>query len=283
MKIIDGRKIRAEILEHVAKDVAELPFVPIFCDILVGEDGASEQYVRMKAKTAESVGIKFHSANFPANISTLDLVKEIKKINKIPNMCGIIVQLPLPLEIDRRKVLDAIDSNLDVDCLGAMASGSFYNGENKVGFPTAIACIAMLDSLNIDLASKKIVVLGQGELVGKPVAALLRFRGLMPYPVTRKTENKEQLIKEADVIISGIGHGKHITGDMVKEGVILIDAGTSESNNAIVGDVDQESVKEKAFALSPVPGGVGPVTVAMLLKNVLMVAKTLHHSPERYP
>jgi methylenetetrahydrofolate dehydrogenase (NADP+) / methenyltetrahydrofolate cyclohydrolase len=132
-----------------------------------------------------------------------------------------------------------------------------------------------LHSLNINLENKKIVVLGQGDLVGKPVAALLRFRGLDPYPVTRKTENKEKLIKEADIIISGIGHGKHITAEMVKEGVVLVDAGTSESNNAIVGDVDADSVAPVASALSPVPGGVGPVTVAMLLKNVLMVARTL--------
>ena len=118
-------------------------------------------------------------------------------------------------------------------------------------------------------------MLGQGDLVGKPVAALLRFRGLNPTTVTRKTENKEKILKEADVIISGIGHGKHITGDMVKSGVVLIDAGTSESNNAIVGDVDLESVQDVASYVSPVPGGVGPVTVAMLLNNVLTVAKNL--------
>jgi methylenetetrahydrofolate dehydrogenase (NADP+) / methenyltetrahydrofolate cyclohydrolase len=139
MRIIDGRKIRDEILKEVAEGVKALPFVPVFCDVLVGEDPASAQYVRMKAKTAESVGIKFYTANFPANIETDDLVKEIKKINSIPNMCGIIIQLPLPPEINKRAVLDAIEPRLDVDCLGAVASGGFYNGENKVGYPTALA------------------------------------------------------------------------------------------------------------------------------------------------
>ncbi len=274
MKIIDGKKLREEILAKIKAEVATLPFQPIFCDVLVGDDPASAQYVRMKARTAESVGIKFHNAHFPESITTSELIEEIKKINEIENMCGIIVQLPLPSHLDRRAVLDAIEPHLDVDCLGAAASAEFYNGKTELGFPTALACMALLDSLNLDLTDKKIACLGQGELVGKPVLALLKFRGLDPAPVTRSTENKEDILKNADVIISGIGRGKHVTADMVKEGVVLIDAGTSESSGAIVGDVDQDSVKDVASAISPVPGGVGPVTVAMLLNNVLNVAKT---------
>ncbi len=273
MQIIDGRKLRDEILAKIKGEVAQLPFQPVFCDVLVGEDPASAQYVRMKGKTAESLGIKFHNAHFPATITTAELIEEIKKINIIENMCGVIVQLPLPESLDRRQVLDAIESDLDVDSLGAVRSGKFYAGEVEIGFPTALACLALLDSTGVDLKNKKIACLGQGELVGKPALALLKFRGLEPIPITRKTENKEQILKEADVIISGIGHGKHIVADMVKPGVILIDAGTSEQSNAIVGDVDLESVKDVASYVSPVPGGVGPVTVAMLLNNVLTVAK----------
>ncbi len=273
MQTIDGRKLRDEILEKIKSQVAELKFVPIFCDVLVGDDPSSAQYVRMKAKTAESVGVKFHSANFPASITTLELVEEIKKINQIPNMCGVIIQLPLPEHIDKRLALDAIDFHLDVDCLGAEASGKFYKNENLLGFPTALACMALLDSVGVDLKDKNIVVLGQGDLVGKPVTALLQFRGLNPNIVRSKTENKEELIKNADVIISGIGKGKFITGDMIKKDVILVDAGTSEDGVSIVGDVDLESVKDVASYVSPVPGGVGPVTVAMLLNNVLTVAK----------
>ncbi len=281
MQIINGKKIRDEILAKIKKEVANLPFAPIFCDILVGNNSSSWQYVKMKGKTAESVGIKFQNANFPASIDTEELIKEIKILNKIPNMCGIILQLPLPIHINRKEVLDAIDSHLDVDCLGSVASEKFYSGSTagEISFPTALACIAVLDSLNLNLTKKNIVILGQGNLVGKPVTALLKFRGLNPEIIRSKTEHKEELIKKADVIISGIGKGKYITGDMIKRGAVLIDAGTSEEEGSIVGDVDLESVKDKTSFVSPVPGGVGPVTVAMLLNNVLTVAKDLTPSP----
>lgn len=272
-KIIDGKKIRDEILAKVKTEVASLSFQPVFCDVFVGEDPVSSQYVNMKMRMAESVGIRFQKASFPETISTEDLIKEIKILNNIPNMCGVIVQLPLPESLDRRAVLDAINPELDVDCLGTVASDKFYSGETAVGFPTALACMTLLDSIGLDLKDKKIVVLGQGELVGRPVAALLRFRGLDPQTITSQSRNKEEFIKQADVIISGMGQGKFITGSMIKEGVVIVDAGTSETNGSIVGDVDSESVKYFPSYLSPVPGGVGPVTVAQLLNNVLIVAK----------
>ena len=287
MKILDGKKLSEDILAEVKKEVADLPFQPVFTDVLVGNDPSSVQYVRMKAKAAESVGIKFHNANFSETIKTHELITELENLNKIKNMCGIIIQLPLPSSIDRQAALDAIDPKLDVDCLGKVASEKFYQGEfeqgeSLLGYPTALACMALLDSLNLDLTHRKIVVLGQGVLVGKPIAALLRFRGLKPEVIRSKTEDKEKIIKEADVIISGIGKGKYLTGGMIKRGAILIDAGTSEDISAppaerasIVGDVDLESVRNVAGWVSPVPGGVGPVTVAMLLKNVLTVAKSL--------
>jgi len=271
--IIDGRKLSKDILEKVKAEIAALPFQPVFCDVLVGDDKVSAQYVGMKAKAANSVGIAFHSANFPASITTEELVTEIKKLNKIENMCGVILQLPLPSHIDVQVALNAVAPEIDVDCLGEAASEKFYAGDIELGFPTALACMALLDSINIDLKGKNIVVLGQGKLVGKPVTALLKFRGLTPTIVTSQTENKEEIIKNADVIISGIGRGKYITGNMIKEGAILIDAGTSESGGGVVGDVDLASVEGKAGFVSPVPGGVGPVTVAMLLHNVLTVAK----------
>ena len=281
MKIIDGKKLGEQILAKVKNEVAALSFQPVFCDVLVGNDPASVQYVKMKMFMAEKIGIHFHNATFHASINTNDLIKEIKILNKLPNMCGIIIQLPLPEHIDRQMVLDSIDPKLDVDCLGSIASEKFYNNENAIGYPTALACMAILDSLDLDnnpstlLRTRKIVVLGQGILVGKPVAALLKFRGLNPVVITSKTENKEEFIKQADIIISGIGKGKYITGNMIKKGAVLIDAGTSESEGGIVGDIDLESVKDFAGYVSPVPGGVGPVTVAMLLNNVLTVAKNL--------
>ena len=285
MILIDGKKIRDEILADIKSQVALLSFQPVFCDVLVGVDPVSAQYVDMKAKTAERVGIHFHKAVFPASITTSELIQQIGILNKMKNMCGIIVQLPLPKSIDKKAVLDSIDPRLDVDCLGGVASEKFYtnyDSKKDLAFPTGLACMALLKSIDVDLKDKNIVVLGQGDLVGKPVSALLRYDGFNPITVVRLTENKELIFKQADVIISGIGNGKYITDAMIKPGVILIDAGTSEDVNVlpgvkktIVGDVDVESVKNVASYVSPVPGGVGPVTVAILLSNVLKVAKTL--------
>ncbi|MEI7810625.1 MAG: bifunctional 5,10-methylenetetrahydrofolate dehydrogenase/5,10-methenyltetrahydrofolate cyclohydrolase [bacterium] len=272
--IIDGKKISKEILAEIKKEVALLPFQPVFCDVLVGDDPASVQYVNMKRKTAENIGIRFHEAFFPSEISEEKLIEEIKKINEIPNMCGLIIQLPLPKYLNQQKILDTVDPKLDVDCLSSTASKKFYKGDISLGFPTALACMALLDSLNLDLTNKKIVILGQGKLVGKPVSALLSYRNLNIEILTSKTENKERILKEADVIISGMGNGKYIQGDMIKNGSIIIDAGTSEQDAGIVGDVDNESIQNIAEFISPVPGGVGPMTVAMLFANVLKVAKS---------
>lgn len=271
--IIDGKKIRAEILEEVKKGVAQLSFQPVFCDVLVGSDPVSAQYVKMKGRTAESVGIHFHNAHFPIDITTDQLIDEVHKLKDIPNMCGLIVQLPLPAHLDKQKILDSIDQSIDVDCLGQDASTVFYNSSIEIGYPTALSCMKILDSLNINLEDKKIAVIGQGQLVGRPVAHLLKIRNLEVSIVTRDTDHKDDIIKNADVIISGTGAGKLLTGEKIKEGAILIDAGTSESNGSIVGDVDLDSVQGIASFVSPVPGGVGPVTVGILLQNVLKVAQ----------
>lgn len=272
--IIDGRKISKEILSEIKREVSSLPFQPIFCDVLVGDDPASIQYVNMKKKRAEELGIGFHEAFFSSDITTEDLIKEIKILNKIPNMCGVIIQLPLEESLDQEKVLDAVDPSLDVDCLGSTRSNLFYEGDLSLGFPAGLACVSLLDSLNLNLEDKKIVIMGQGKLVGKPVGALLKFRNLKVDLIENKTKDKEDVLKEADIIISGIGQGQYIKGDMIKKGAIIIDAGTSESNAGIVGDVDLDSVEGIASFVSPVPGGVGPMTVAMLFRNVLKIAKT---------
>ncbi|MEI7689206.1 MAG: bifunctional 5,10-methylenetetrahydrofolate dehydrogenase/5,10-methenyltetrahydrofolate cyclohydrolase [Candidatus Nomurabacteria bacterium] len=273
MNIIDGRKIKGEILEELKNKVERLPFPPIFCDILVGEDTVSASYVRIKGKAAESIGIKFKTVNFPEKITTEEIVEEINNLNRVPHICGIIVQLPLPSHIEAQTVLDAINPSLDVDCLGSFNSQNFYSDKGGVGYPTALACMKLLDSLNLNLKDKNIVVLGRGKLVGLPVTHLLESRSLTVKVVNSKTENSDLIIKEADIIISAIGKGKFITGDMLKEGVVVIDAGTSEENGSVVGDVDIDSIQEMASFVTPTPGGVGPVTVSMLLENVFNVAK----------
>lgn len=272
-QIIDGKKIRDEILEQIKIEVENLPFQPIFCDIVVGDDIVSHSYVNIKGKTASSVGIKFRKIEFNKDATTEEIVEEIDNLNKVPYMCGIIIQLPLPSHINSEKVLDAINPDLDVDCLGTSASEKFYNNSNDIGYPTALACVHILDTLNEDLLNKKMIIIGRGRLVGKPVAYMLSSRGYDVSVVSSQTPKKEDLIKQADVLLSAVGLGKFVNTNMVKDGAIIIDAGTSEENGSVVGDVDFDSVKDVARAITPSPGGVGPVTVAMLLQNVLKVAK----------
>lgn len=271
-KIINGRKIRDSILEEVKKEVSKLSFVPIFCDVLVGIDPVSRQYVNMKMRIAESVGIKFYHAEFDKDITTLELKEEIQKINNIENICGLIIQLPLPDHIDKDIVLSSIDKDIDVDCLSDISNENFYNDKNFHSFPAGVACVEILDSLNLSLDDKKIVIIGQGMLVGKPVYHLLKKRNLNVSFVTKNMKDKDLIIKDADIIISATGDPKFLKGDMIKQGSIIIDAGTSESEGGIVGDVDTDTVIGIASYVSPVPGGVGPVTVACLLRNVLKVA-----------
>jgi methylenetetrahydrofolate dehydrogenase (NADP+)/methenyltetrahydrofolate cyclohydrolase len=268
-KIIDCQKIKEEILSKVKDKVLTLPFSPVFCDILVGDDLVSASYVRIKARTAESVGIKFKSANFPESITTEELIEKIKDLNNVPNMCGIIVQLPLPSHIDKNLVLNAIKPNLDVDCLGKDASDSFYNNTGTIKYPTALACLSILDSLNLNLSNKNIVILGQGNLVGKPVKHMLETRGIEVKTITKNTMDKDSILKNSDIIISAIGQGKFINKDKIKEGVIIIDAGTSEEDGGVIGDLDFDSVFGFASYVTSTPGGVGPVTVASLLSNIV--------------
>lgn len=271
--IIDGKQIAQQILDNLKQEVALLPFQPVFCDILVGDDSASAQYVRMKGRQAERIGIKFRGANYPSTITTNELIAEIKKIAVEPNMCGLIVQLPLPSTIDKTAVLDSIAPGIDVDCTGKVNTDLFYEGNAYVEFPTAAAVMKVLDTTLVDLQNKKLLVIGFGQLVGRPVSFLLEQRGLKVDVARSKTENILELMKQADVIVSAVGKPKLVTGDKIKTGAIIIDAGTSESEGGVVGDVDFDSVSKVASYVSPVPGGVGPVTVAMLLSNVVKVAK----------
>lgn len=279
MNIIDGKKIQIEILKRVKEELALLPYKPFFTDILIGSDPVNAKYVAMKKKTAEEIGFGYKDVIFDDNVTTEEVVDVIKKLNEDNDMAGIIVQLPLPPQFDKQAILDAVSPEKDVDVLGSVASEFFYNNKSTLVLPTANAVMKILKSIDLDLDNKKIVILGQGPLVGKPVVHLLGNMGI-PYEAVTKTtdeEVKNNLIKNADILISAMGSPHAINSDMVKEGVIIIDAGTSEMEGSIVGDVDFASVGSKASYITPTPGGVGPVTVACLFENVLQVAKQNIH------
>ena len=275
MEMINGNGIAQQILTKLMVEVKKFPFTPLFCDVIIGEDPVAQSYVKIKARRAEEIGLKFKLIQLPSSITTLDVVVQLKKIQQDPFLAGLIVQLPLPAQLDKFAILNAIDPRVDVDCLNAENAKSFYVGSVKLLPPTAAAVVSVLDSLKLDLKLLNILVIGQGELVGKPVTALLKNRGLAVTTSDNSTSNLKDLTSIADIIISATGQAKLITGNMIKSGVVLIDCGTSESAGSIVGDIDTESVAEKARYLAPVPGGIGPVTVAMLLQNVVEVAKDL--------
>jgi methylenetetrahydrofolate dehydrogenase (NADP+) / methenyltetrahydrofolate cyclohydrolase len=271
--IINGKQLAADLENSLVARVQSLSFKPLLSDVLVGSDPVSLSYVHIKSKAAERVGFDFKLVQLPAHASTEEVITAIAEVQAIPELCGLIVQLPLPEHVDRQEALNALKVAVDVDCLSAEASLSFYEGKSTLVPPTAGAIISMLDSLSLDLESLRILVIGQGDLVGKPVTHILKQRGLQVTTADHSTLNLAAITPYADIIISGTGQPKLLYGSMIKPGGIVIDAGTAESGGGIVGDVDFESVAAVASWVSPVPGGVGPLTVAKLLENVCIVAE----------
>ena len=274
-KLIDGKKIAREILDGLKEEVSKLSFKPLFCDILIGDDAVSESYVRIKGRQAESVGIGFLLKQLETTCTTETVIAEIKKIQEQPNLCGLIVQLPLPPSLNKEQILTAINPKIDVDCLGKENLTCFYSNNLKIIPPTAAAIVYLLENLDLDLFKRNILVVGQGELVGKPVSHLLKNKGYNVVVADQKTADLKAKTIKADVIISATGQPNLITGGMIKTNAVVIDAGTAESESGIVGDVETDSVGLVASLVSPVPGGVGPVTVAMLLRNVVEAAKRI--------
>lgn len=270
--IIDGKKIADRILSEIKAEVLRLPFRPVFCDVLVGENPVSRSYVNIKGRKALEVGMDFLPVFLPEHFSQAKLIAEIAKLNLTPNLCGLVVQLPLPENFNEREVLDAVAPELDADCMGEKNQLAFYADQPSLSLPTAGAILEIFKQLGV-AKDKLVAVIGKGELVGRPAAHLLKQSGYLVATADKKTDDLKAFCLKADVIISATGIPGLLTGDMVKPGGIVIDAGTSESGGSIVGDVEKDSVSKVAAYLTPVPGGVGPVTVAVLLSNVLSNAK----------
>lgn len=272
--IIDGRALASQLNLQIKAEVEQLSFKPLLIDLLVGNDPASLSYVKIKQRTAETAGFNFELSQLPIESTTDEVLQEIQKILLKPNLRGLLVQLPLPDKFDEQEILAAIPKELDVDVLSGQSREDFYSGKSKIVPPTAGAIIHILDSLNEPWKDLQFLVLGQGELVGKPITYLLGQRGFKVWTADSSTENISLLIAGADCIISGVGKANLISEQDLKPNCIVIDAGTSEANGSIKGDVNFDAVHQKVKYITPVPGGVGPITVSKLLWNVLVNAKS---------
>ena len=282
-ELIDGKlvsqSVRDEVTGHVAQLKSDTGIVPGLAAILVGEDPASEIYVRNKRKACEKVGIYSEEHNLPSGTTEEELLSLVNKLNEDEKIHGILVQLPLPDHINETKVLRTVSPLKDVDGFHPYNVGLLVEGNPRFVLCTPNGIIKMLDYYNIDIKGKEVVVVGRSNIVGKPVSLLLLHRHGTVTICHSRTKPLEDVTKRADILVAAIGRANFITGDMVKKGVVVIDVGINRKDDGkLTGDVDFESVEKKASYITPVPGGVGPMTIAMLLYNTYLSAKSTTES-----
>jgi len=280
MTILDGKKLSQKIKAEVKKEVEELKkegIVPGLAVILVGSDPASQTYVNMKYKACNEVGIKSIVYRLDENIGEEELLKKIDEINEDSSIHGLLVQLPLPKHIDTTKILERVSPKKDVDGFHPYNMGRLVEGLDTFAPCTPLGVMELFKEYNIDLYGKDVCVVGASNIVGKPMWALLVNEMATVDICHIATKDLAAHTKRADIVIVGVGKPNLITADMVKEGVIVVDIGINKlENGKLVGDVDFENVSKKASFITPVPGGVGPMTIAMLLKNTIKAAKALN-------
>lgn len=271
MQILDGKAFAADYRLKLAEKVKNLKetdnIVPGLAVVIIGEDPASQIYVRNKMKACEAAGIKSFNVVLPETITQSEAEAEVKKLAENSEVDGIIVQLPLPKKFDEKRILSLIPVEKDVDGLSSENLGKLLKGEDSLISCTPYGIIELLKGYGVKFAGKSAVVLGRSNMVGKPVAALLLRENATVTVCHSKTENIASYTKNADVLVAAIGKAKFVTADMVKDGAIVVDVGINRIDGKIYGDVDYESVKDKCSLITPVPGGVGPMTVTMLLQN----------------
>ena len=286
-KIIDGKKIAQRLKDTLKIEIENIKekfkLVPGLAVIQVGNVAASSVYVKAKTKAAKEVGIRVFDYHLEDNISQKELLDLINKLNKNNDVDGILVQLPLPKSFNEQEVLDSISSAKDADGFHPINVGklsiSQKNDENLLIPCTPYGCLLMLKELNIDLVGKNAVVIGRSNIVGKPMAQLLLKESCTVTIVHSKTVNIKNICRNADILVAAIGKPEFVNKDWVKEGAIVIDVGINrvqlnEDNYKLVGDVLYDEVEKRASAISPVPGGVGPMTIACLLRNTTISCKT---------
>jgi methylenetetrahydrofolate dehydrogenase (NADP+)/methenyltetrahydrofolate cyclohydrolase len=272
--VIDGQALAARIREEVAREVAALPVAPGLATILVGDDPASAVYVRMKREDSAEVGIESFHHEPDADVSQDDLHALIESLNADERVDGILLQLPLPGHLDQDPLIAAIDPGKDVDGLTPLSAGLLAQGRAEAMVPcTPRGVIELLRETGAELEGARAVVVGRSILVGKPLAALLLAENATVTHSHSRTRDLGAVCREADVLIAAAGSPALITAEMVRPGAIVIDVGTNRGEDGLVGDVDYGPVSEVAGAITPVPGGVGPMTRAMLLVNTLQAAR----------
>lgn len=272
--IIDGKKIAQELRTQIKKTVDNLAQKPGLAVILVGDDPASAVYVRNKGNACREVGFYSEKINKPANITQTQLLHEIKRLNNDDKIHGILVQLPLPKHLDTNLVIEAINPAKDVDGFHSENIGKLMQNKPYLRPCTPKGVMTLLAAINIDLTGKNCVVLGASNIVGRPMAMELLNANATVTICHKKTQNLSEKIKQADVLISAIGKPKIISGDWIKPNSVVIDVGINRlDDGTLLGDIDFEIAKNKAAWITPVPGGVGPMTVATLLENTLIAYK----------
>lgn len=279
MNILDGKQtsliIKTAVRDKIQKDYIDKNIEPpcLAC-IIVGDNTASQVYVANKEKACASVGMKSIVKRVPSNATNEEVKQIIKQLNSDKQVSGILLQLPLPSGFNEAELLEEISPNKDVDSLTNLNLGKLFANKNQIAPCTAQGIIDLLKQYNIEIQGKNVVVVGRSLLVGKSVAVLFEQNNATVTLCHSKTQNLKEECKRADILVVAIGKTKFITADMVKENAVVVDVGINRTENGLVGDVDFENVKDKCSYITPVPGGVGPMTIAELLKNTI----TLHES-----
>lgn len=272
-KIIDGKQIAKDIRAGLKEEVTALKEktgkVPGLAVVLVGDDPASHTYVRMKEKACNNAGILSRTHRLPSTTSQEELLNMVKSLNEDDEIHGILVQLPLPKGLDEQEILYTIDPEKDVDGFHPVNVGRLMTGDPSFIPCTPRGIIELLDRTGVELKGKKAVVVGRSNIVGKPAALLLLQRHATVTICHSRTSDLPGEVRKADVVVAAVGRPEMVKGDWIKEGAIVIDVGVNRVDDKLVGDVAFDEAKEKAAAITPVPGGVGPMTIAMLLQNTL--------------
>ena len=270
--IIDGKAVAARVREEVADEVRRMESAPGLATVLVGDDPASHIYVDGKHKACAEVGIASIRHDLPADTAEEALLDLIAELNSDPSVSGIIVQLPLPGHLDAARATSAVDPLKDVDGLTPTNAGLLVQGRDAMVPATPSGVMELLRVYETPLEGAHAVVVGRSDLVGKPLASLLLAQNATVTVCHSRTRDLAAVCREADVLVAAVGRPRLVTGDMVKEGATVIDVGMNRTDEGLVGDVDFDSAAARARAITPVPGGVGPMTIAMLLKNTLRAA-----------